>query len=71
MKSTLAIGATLFVIGVLVGIAQLWFEPWSAETFIKIEMTVGGLIAILVVVWFVVRESKDYKAIKSGDRLDQ
>jgi hypothetical protein len=71
MKASLAIGATLFVIGVLAAIAQLWFEPWDAETFIKLEMTIGGLVVIVIVVWFAVRESRDYKAIRSGDRLDE
>jgi len=51
MNLSLAAGTTLFVIGVLIGIAQLWFSPWSSETFVKIELTLGGLLGIVVVVW--------------------
>jgi len=38
--------------------------------FLKVEMTIGGLLAIVVVLWFAVREHKEDKATRSGDRLD-
>jgi hypothetical protein len=71
MNLSLAAGTTLFVIGVLVGIAQLWFSPWSSETFVKIELTLGGLLGIVVVAWYVVKEYREDKATRSGNRLDQ
>lgn len=66
MNRTLAVGAALFVVATLIGIVQLWFSPWSVDTFIKIEMTIGAFLGILVVLWFVVRESKEDKANRSG-----
>jgi hypothetical protein len=70
MNRTLAIGTILFVIAMLAGIVQLWFAPWSPDTFIKIEMTLGAFLGIAVAVWFVVREYKEDKANRSGSRLD-
>jgi hypothetical protein len=71
MKLALAAGTILFVIGVLIGMAQLWASPWSADTFLKIEMTIGGLLGIVVVLWFVVKEYQEDKATRSGSRLDE
>jgi len=71
MNPGLAAGTVLFVIGILLGIAQLWFSPWTAETFMKVELTIGGLLGIVIVVWFVLKEQKEDKANRSGNRLDQ
>jgi len=71
MSPGLAAGTVLFVIGILLGIAQLWFAPWAPDTFVKIELTLGGLLGIVVVVWFVLKEQKEDRANRSGNRLDQ
>jgi uncharacterized membrane protein len=70
MNLSLVAGTILVVIGVAVGLLELWFVPWSPETFLKIEMTLGGLLVIVVVIWFAVREHKEDRATRSGDRLD-
>ena len=67
MKLGLSICTGLFVLGVLLGLGQLWFAPWSPEVFVKLEMSVGGLLSIVGVVWFVVKEYRDDKATKRGD----
>ena len=67
MKLGLAICTGLFVLGVLLGLAQLWFTPWSPEVFVKLEMSVGGLLLIVGGVWFVVREYREDKATRRGD----
>jgi len=66
MNRTLAVGAAVFVVAMLIGIVQLWFSPWSVDTFIKIEMTIGAFLGIVVVLWFVAREYKEDKANRSG-----
>ncbi len=71
MSPSLAGGTALFVIGILAGIAQLWFAPWTSETFVKIELTIGGLLGIVIVVWFVLKEQREDRANRSGNRLDQ
>jgi hypothetical protein len=70
VKGALIAGTALFVVGVVVFMAQLWFTPWSAETFFKVEMTLGGLLVIVVVVWFMVNEYRQDRQTRSGDRLD-
>jgi uncharacterized membrane protein len=70
VKGGLVAGTAVFVAGVIVFMAQLWFAPWSGETFVKIEMTLGGLLLIVVVVWFVVTEYRKDKETRRGDRLD-
>jgi hypothetical protein len=71
MSPSLAGGTALFVIAILAGIAQLWFAPWTPETFVKIELTIGGLLGIVIVVWFVLKEQREDRANRSGNRLDR
>jgi hypothetical protein len=70
MKIGISIGCGLFVIGVLLGIIQLWFAPWSIQFFVKLEMTIGALFLIVCVIWFVTKEYREDKTNRSGDKLD-
>ena len=67
MKSGLTIGVALFILAVLLVLGQLWFSPWSPDVFIKLEMSLGGLLLIDGVVWFAVKEYRDDKATRRGD----
>lgn len=69
MRAIIGLGIFFFVAGVILGLAQLWFAPWSAETFLKIEVTLAALLLIAVVVFYVIREHKDDVNTRSGDRL--
>ena len=71
MKIGIALATALFVLGIVLGLIQLWFAPWSPALFLKLEMTVGALLIAILVVGFVVREYKEDKANRSGDRLDR
>ena len=70
MKFTLIGGVCLFIAAVVVGLAQLWLNAWSPEVFVKIEITMGALLAVLITVWFMRKEYKDYKRQESGSALD-
>ena len=70
MKTGISLGTGLFVLGVLLGVIQLWLQPWSVQLFVKLEMTIGALILIVCVVWFVAKEYKESKSNQSGDHLD-
>ncbi len=70
MKFGILLGAAFFVLGVMLALVQLWFAPWSAELFVKLEMTIGALCLVVVVVWFVFTEYKETKINRSGDHLD-
>lgn len=60
----------LFVLSILLGIVELWFVPWSPELFIKIEMTIAALFVIVLAIWFAKRESREDRANRSGEHLD-
>ncbi|MGD0640549.1 MAG: hypothetical protein ABSC22_07360 [Roseiarcus sp.] len=69
MSAPIALGFGLFLAGVLLGLAQLWFQVWTPETFLKIAITDGALLAIVLVWNFVVREKRDFDRIRKDDRL--
>jgi hypothetical protein len=70
MKLALFWGVALFIAGVLVALVQLWASPWSPELFVKIEFTLGALLAVLVAVWFTRKEYQDYKRQETDSSLD-
>lgn len=70
MNILIIIGTVLFVVGVLIGVVQLWFAPWSLAIFYKLELTVGALFLIVIVICFVIRESNAEKSNRDGGRLD-
>jgi uncharacterized membrane protein YcjF (UPF0283 family) len=70
MKKLFLAGAALFSACVLLGIVQMWFHPWAPETYVKLELTLAGLLAIVVVAWYIKRESVEDEATRRGDRLD-
>ncbi|HEY3721409.1 MAG TPA: hypothetical protein VGL41_14870 [Roseiarcus sp.] len=69
MKVTAAIALGLFHLGVLIGLAQLWFRPWTPETFLKILITDGALLAIALIWYFMTKERRDYEKTRDGQRL--
>ncbi|HEX4596847.1 MAG TPA: hypothetical protein VH278_03610 [Burkholderiaceae bacterium] len=71
MKLTLIGGVTLFATAVVVALAQLWLTAWSAAVFIKIEITIGALLAVLIAIWFTRKEYKDYQRQQTSSALDK
>jgi hypothetical protein len=71
MKFTLIGGVTLFMAAVVVALAQLWLTAWSAAVFIKIEITIGALLAVLIAIWFTRKEYKDYQRQQTSSALDK
>lgn len=70
MKKLFLIGTALFIVGVLLGLLQLWFALWATEIFLKVELTISGLLAIVVVTWYVLKEYAEDKKTRSGKELD-
>ena len=71
MKATLITGAAFFVLAIVLALVQLWFAPWQAEVFLKLEITLGAFFVIAVAAWFVRKEFKDYKRQHTDARLDE
>ena len=70
MSAAVAAGFALFLAGAALFLAQLWFEPWSPETFVKLMATDGVLLAITVVGAFVIRERRATERLRSRKDLD-
>ena len=63
-------GLALFLIGAVIGLAQLWLRLWEPETFVKLMITVGVLLAIVIVWNLVLREKRDSAKIRGSKKLD-
>lgn len=70
MKSGIGVATSLFVAGMVVGLLQLWFSPFSTAVFVKLELTLGALLAIALVISFVRRERRASAENRDGGRLD-
>lgn len=71
MRSILVFGTACFVLGIVLGVVQLWFTAWSPEVFVKIELTLAALFAIALVLWFTRSEYREYKKQRNDPRLDE
>ncbi len=60
----------LFLLGVCLFLAQMWFHPWSADLFVKLVITDGALFVIVFVLNFIIRENKTSKKINEDGALD-
>jgi hypothetical protein len=69
MSWTVPTAFALFIVGAAVGLAQLWLHPWAPDTFVKLMITVGVLLAIVLAWNLVVRERRDSARIRDKNRL--
>ncbi len=70
MSPAVVVGFALFVAGAAVFLAQLWLQPWSPETFLKLMATDGVLLAITIVGAFVLRERRSTERLRNRKDLD-
>ena len=70
MSPAVLSGFALFLIGAALFLAQLWAQPWSPETFLKLMATDGVLLAIVVVGGFVLRERRATEELHKRNGLD-
>ena len=70
MSAAVLAGFVLFLIGAGVFLVQLWAQPWSPETFIKLIATDGVLLLIVIVGGFVLRERRASDALHKRKELD-
>ena len=60
----------LFLVGAALFLAQIWFQPWSPETFLKLMATDGVAFAIALVATFLVRERRESERLRNRRELD-
>jgi membrane protein implicated in regulation of membrane protease activity len=69
MNWTVPAGFSLFLAGAAAGLAQLWLRLWDPETFVKMMITIGVLLAIVLAWNLVVRERRDSEKIRDRSKL--
>jgi hypothetical protein len=65
-----AIAFGLFILGVAGGLAQLWLQMWSPDTFMKLAITDGALIVVALAWHFVAGERRASERLSRDKRLD-
>lgn len=70
MKTGPMICLGLFVLAALLALLQLWFVPFSAESFTKLMITLGILFVIVLGITLVRREYVEEKKMKEDGYID-
>lgn len=70
MSPAVTIGFALFLVGASLFLAQMWAQPWSPETFLKLMATDGVLLAVTIVGGFIVRERRASDRLSNRKELD-
>lgn len=60
----------LFLLAAAAVLAQLWLQAWSPDTFVKVMITLGVLLAVVVAWHLVARERRDTARTRKLDKLD-
>jgi hypothetical protein len=70
MNAAGVVAFALFLIGAALFLAQLWLQPWSPDTFLKLAATDGVLLGVAVVVAFLARERRESERLRNRRELD-
>jgi len=71
MKFLTGTAFLLFLAGVLMWLAQMWFHLLAPDLFIKISITDAALFVIVFVLNFIIRENRLTAKINQGSKLDE
>lgn len=70
MKTGSIICLALFILGSLLSLAQLWFEPLTAEVFTKLIVTLVVLFVVVLGITLVRNEYIENKKMKDSGHID-
>ena len=60
---------SLFVLGALIALVQMWFVVMPVDIFFKVEMTLGIVFIVTLVLTFFAREAVETKRLRDGQDL--
>ena len=60
---------SLFVLGALIALVQMWFVVMPVDIFFKVEMTLGIVFVVTLVLTFFAREAAETKKLRDGQDL--
>jgi hypothetical protein len=69
MSPPVAFAFGLFLIGIALGLAQLWGQVFAPETFLKLAITDGALFVVVVAWMVIVRERRESERLRKDRRL--
>jgi uncharacterized membrane protein len=69
MSPPIAFAFGLFLIGIALGLAQLWGQVFAPETFLKLAITDGALFVVVVAWMVIVRERRESERLRKDRRL--
>ncbi len=69
MSPPIALAFGLFLIGIALGLAQLWGQVFAPETFLKLAITDGALFVVVVAWMVIVRERRESERLRKDRRL--
>ena len=69
MSPPVAFAFGLFLIGIALGLAQLWGQVFAPETFLKLAITDGALFVVIVAWMVIVRERRESERLRKDRRL--
>ena len=69
MNWTVPAGFGLVLAGAAAGLAQLWLRVWDPETFMKLMITLGVLLAVVLAWYLLMREKRDSETMRDKGRL--
>ena len=70
MRTGSIVCLSIFVLGALLALAQLWFAPMSAEVFSKVFITLCVLFVVVLGITLVRREYISDKNLKDSGFID-
>lgn len=70
MNWTVPAGFGLLLLGAAVALVQLWLRVLDPETFVKLMITFGVLLALVVAWGLVLRERRDAARLRDKSKLD-
>ncbi len=70
LAGSLAVASLLLVLAAIgVFVVQIWTTIFDADTFLKIEVTLGAVATAVFVTWYFLKESADSEEMRKG-KLD-
>jgi len=66
MKPLTLVCFLLFLIGIAMGVIQMWFQTWRPELFAKMIITDIALFVITFILAFLIRENKESERVNRG-----
>lgn len=70
MRIAAALAFALVVVGAGLALAQIWLAPWPYETFFKLIVSDGIVLALVAAAAFFLRERRETERLRNDRRLD-